>query len=76
MAWAAPSALEGGEPRYIPPAMYYPATEDEAPQAEIELAALPIEPGVESTGAIAIPSHNPVAVEIAEAGQADPVIYV
>ena len=50
-----------------------PATEDEAPQAEIELAALPIEPGVESTGAIAIPSHNPVAVEIAEAGQADPV---
>ena len=51
-----------------------PATvEETAPQAEIELAALPIEPGVESTGAIAIPSHNPVAVEIAEAELADPV---
>ena len=48
--------------------------ENTEPQAEIELAALPIEPGVESTGAIAIPSHNPVAVETAEAAipTADP----
>lgn len=47
----------------------------EAPQAGIELAALPIEPGVESTGAIAVPRHNPVATETAEAAAepADPV---
>ena len=74
----APAQLAAAQPAIVerqPLPQPEPAETPEVPEAKIELAALPIEPGVESTGAIAIPSHNPVAVETAEAATptADPL---
>lgn len=59
-----PVVLAQSEPVETPQAAE-PPVEETQPET-IELAALPIEPGVESTGAVAIPGRNPAVSDAAE----------